>query len=245
MNLQKTYVPNNDDLCQINKKLAFDLKNYLFYRQIQNINALYEVISNSKHKTLHDQIDDFATQLDYSSRTNKSDILLIDKLKYNSSWQSASEIMIENLTQEDASPTEWIKTFIPQQKNIVSREISTQTDTQFEKKSIGIQSNLSNSIGRTNDENQTNINSKCKMNQIAVIPNIPINTQKADSSKVKYDIEVENYYEKLNECLPRQETSVNYSKTFSTKHYQDVHSNKNRPKHEEYRYKNSAQHPNL
>lgn len=131
--------------CQMNEKLTHELTNYLFYRQIQNVNALYEIILNSKHKSLHEQIDDLTKHLDYSSKISKSDILLIDDLKYDSSWQSASKIMVEHLTLGDTSPTTWIKTFIHQQKNIASNEISTQTETQFGKTSIGIQSNLINS----------------------------------------------------------------------------------------------------
>lgn len=75
MNFQSTHVPVENISCQIAEhNLNFVIK-YLQARQIQNINALWEIPVNYD-KNIYDQFDNFATLLMSSSKKMIADIYI-------------------------------------------------------------------------------------------------------------------------------------------------------------------------
>lgn len=130
MNPLNTHVANGTYPSQINEQFLNFVKNYLFVRQIQSINALWEISVNSFDKNLFDQFDDFVTQLEFSSREIIADIYLLKELENEDSWTSVAQTMNENTMHENQSVGGWSDIYLPRKeyKIKVSKNCCTQTE---------------------------------------------------------------------------------------------------------------------
>lgn len=125
MNVLNSHVSNGKYPSQINKQFLTFVRNYLIVRQIQNINALWEISVNSYDKNPFDQFNDFVTQLDFSSREIITDIHLLKKLKSEDSWLSVAETMKKNTAHENQSVGGWYDLYSPRKEHEISKNCCT------------------------------------------------------------------------------------------------------------------------
>lgn len=111
------------------ESIAENIRIYLLWRQVQNINDLWETIIKTQNENAHNKYGEIRKHIESSKKQLISDLCLLEAVASVPFDEYFAEEMIQkNLRREVISLHDWVHIFNILNNNVPTNEISTQTD---------------------------------------------------------------------------------------------------------------------